>query len=288
MNDQAQKLRNMISRLQNQKEARTIAVVSGKGGVGKSNFALNFAISLSQKKKKVLLFDLDIGMGNIDILLGLTPKKTIVHMFEESLTIQDVIENGPESLSYVAAGSGLTEFFNMEKSAFAIFLQQLQNLMFEYDYIIFDMGAGMSTTHLNFVLAAHECFVITTTEPTSIMDAYSVIKFICSRRPDLPMHIMVNRATSTRDGEQAYERLALAVEQFLNKKIDLLGILPDDKHVVQAVQRQTPFILYNGRSHVSQSLLEVVSHYTGGSTHEKTAPFGFISRLKAVFTRKVD
>ncbi|MBO8155219.1 MAG: MinD/ParA family protein [Bacillaceae bacterium] len=288
MSDQAQKLRNMISRIQNKEEAKTIAVVSGKGGVGKSNFALNFAIKLSQQKKRVLLFDLDIGMGNIDILLGLTPKKTIVNMFEESLSIKDVIEKGPESLSYVAAGSGLTEIFNLEHTAFADFLQQLQNLMFDYDYIIFDMGAGMSVTHMNFVLASQECFVITTTEPTSIMDAYSVIKFICSRRKDIPLYLMINRATSEKDGRQAYHRLAMAVEQFLDKKVKLLGILPDDRQVVQAVQRQTPFILFNHRSNVSQSLSAIVKGYTGQSMNQKAEPFKFISRLKAVFSRKVD
>src|SRR5699024_11072489 len=137
MDDQAAKLRQKLQKLSPQHTAKTIAIVSGKGGVGKSNIALNFALSLTKSEKKVLLIDLDIGMGNIDVLLGKTSKYSIVNMFENNLSIYDIIEIGPLSLSYVAGGNGQDHIFHLSNQKFQYFLTQLEQLFSEYDYIIF-------------------------------------------------------------------------------------------------------------------------------------------------------
>lgn len=281
MRDQAANLRKKIDRLNTTKQAKTIAVVSGKGGVGKSNFSLNFALNLSKKGKKVLLFDLDIGMGNIDILLGVQAKRSIVQMYENQLSIHDIIETGPQDLSYIAAGSGLTDMFKMDESKFNYFLEQLDELITDFDYIIFDMGAGASVDSMFYVLAADECIVVTTPEPTSMMDAYAMMKHICYRNHQLPLYLLVNRAENNKDGRSIIKRLQKVMQSFLNKEIIPLGILPNDKSVSKAVINQIPFTLYDPKSKVTLAIEQIVTQYLGNLIDiEKKVPSTFISKLK--------
>src|SRR5699024_492063 len=180
MNDQAEQLRHHVKGHTN--VAKTISIVSGKGGVGKSNTALNFCIELQKRGKKVLLFDLDIGMGNIDILLGKTPKYTIVDLFTDFMPIHDMIEIGPKGLSYIAGGCSLNDLVQMDPYKLDYFFQQYDLLVMEFDYIFFDMGAGATESSLAFILSSDECIVVTTPEPTAITDAYSMIKQIVLKK----------------------------------------------------------------------------------------------------------
>ncbi|MBB6452905.1 flagellar biosynthesis protein FlhG [Salirhabdus euzebyi] len=287
MTDQAQRLREIINAKKNIKEAKTIAVLSGKGGVGKSNFALNFALGLSKKGKRVLLFDLDFGMGNIDVLMGLAPKKTIVHMFKESLFIEDVIEKGPYSLSYIAAGSGLSEIFEMESGHLEYFLKQLRYISMQYDFIIFDMGAGFNSQHIHFALAAHECFIVTTTEPTSVTDAYAVLKHIYYQQSKIPLFLLVNRAMNSKEGKDIVNRLQTVVQKFLHQELKPLGILPDDREVIHAVKEQTPFLLNNEKSNASKSLVQIIDSYLDDKDKNHEVPnHSFVTKLKMIFTRE--
>lgn len=286
-NDQAQKLRRKLDQLKGASEAKTIAVISGKGGVGKSNFALNFALGLTKQNKKVLVFDLDIGMGNIDILLGLSAKKTIVDMFEEQLSINEIIEKDSNSLSYIAAGSGLSDIFQFSDEKIEYFFEQLHELMQSYDYIFFDMGAGITHDSLNFILAANECFVVTTPEPTSLTDAYAMIKHIINKHNELPLYLVINRALSQKAGERTMDRLQDVVYQFLDKDIKPLGILPDDRTVMKAVSRQIPFILYDNKAKVSLALSQIVTQYLDQNINiQKKVPFTFVSRLKQLMSER--
>lgn len=280
-NDQAENLRNRMNRFQATRQAKTIAVVSGKGGVGKSNFTLNFALTLAKKGKDVLLFDLDIGMGNIDILLGLQAKKTIVQMYEDQLSIHDIIETGPNDLAYIAAGSGLTDVFSMDQEKFDFFLSQFDELMTHYDYIFFDMGAGATKDSLYYILAADECFVITTPEPTAMMDAYSMMKHMYSRNEQLPFYLVVNRAESKKDGKLIISRLQKVVQRFLSKDVLPLGILPYDRVVSKAVIQQVPFTIFDPKAQVTRAMIEIVGQYLSGVIEiEKKAPSSFINKLK--------
>ncbi|GAE91608.1 flagellar synthesis regulator FleN [Gracilibacillus boraciitolerans JCM 21714] len=164
MSDQAARLRQKITGLNSQYHAKTIAIVSGKGGVGKSNIALNFSLALANEGKKVLLFDLDIGMGNIDILLGKSSRYSIINMFENNLSIYDIIESGPNSLSYIAGGSGQDHIFYLDEERVNFFIEQLELLLTKYDYIIFDMGAGVTRETIHYILAVDECMLVTTPE----------------------------------------------------------------------------------------------------------------------------
>ncbi|GGM21494.1 flagellum site-determining protein YlxH [Paraliobacillus quinghaiensis] len=281
MSDQAANLRKRLEQLHSKTQAKTIAVVSGKGGVGKSNFSLNFALNLSKQRKKVLLFDLDIGMGNIDILLGVQAKQTIVQMFDKQLSIHDIIETGPHSLSYIAAGSGLTDVFKMDESKFTYFLSELEELITQFDYIIFDMGAGASVDSLHYILAVDECIVVTTPEPTSMMDAYAMMKHICNQNQHMPFYLLVNFAENNRDGKQIIKRLQQVTHKFLDKEVLPLGILPNDKIVSKAVTSQIPFILFDPKARITLALEQIVSQYMNDTINlEKQVHSGFIRKLK--------
>src|SRR5699024_8869066 len=258
---QAANLRRQMKKRHQTKQAKTISVVSGKGGVGKSNFILNFAIKLSERQQSVLILDLDIGMGNIDILLGLQAKYSIVQMYENKWPIHDIIEKGPNSISYIAAGSGLSEIFNQDDSMFDYFLEQFSEIINEYDYIFFDMGAGVTDVSLSYILATDECFVVTTPEPTAMMDAYSMIKHIDQYNQELPFYLLINRVDSTKEGKLVINRLQKVSEQFLAKSLTALGLVPFDKKVSKAVIAQVPFTLYDPATKASRAVDQIARQY---------------------------
>lgn len=289
MNDQAENLRRRLENDGEIEEGKTIAVVSGKGGVGKSNTALNFSLGLQEKGKKVLLFDLDVGMGNIDILLGIQTKYTIVDMFNKSMNIHDIIEVGPKGLSYIAGGTGLNDFFTLDQAKINYFYEQYNKLVKMFDYILFDLGAGASNDSMVFVLAADECLVVTTPEPTAITDAYSMIKFIVKERPNMPILVIMNRSLNQKDGRQALQRFENVIQQFLNRKVRKIGILPDDQLVSTAVIRQTPYLLLDGRAAISRAIRLIVQNYLTNSDEldsESKEPFSFVRKLKRFFTMR--
>lgn len=279
MNDQAQQLRRQMNK--GTQQAKTIAVISGKGGVGKSNITLNVAIDLVNRGKKVLIFDLDIGMGNIDILLGLQSKHSIVDMFDQHLSIEEVIETISNGLSYITAGSGLTDLFQMNEEKIHFFLDQFNHVLDRYDFIFFDMGAGATKESLFYILSADECFVVTTPEPTAMMDAYAMIKHVHSRNNDLPFYLIMNRVQTKKDGKIATERLKRVVYQFLKKDMVSLGQLSYDKIVSKAVSKQTPFVISDPKSTITKEIHDLMSDYLTGPDAEPSAkPSGFISKLK--------
>lgn len=284
MDDQAEKLRQKLQKLSPQHTAKTIAIVSGKGGVGKSNIALNFALSLTRNEKKVLLIDLDIGMGNIDVLLGKTSTYSIVNMFENNLSIYDIIEVGPLSLSYIAGGNGQDHIFYLTKQKFQYFLTQLEQLFSEYDYIIFDMGAGITRETIHFILAVDECFLVTTPEPTSLTDAYSMIKHIVTRQP-LQFHLIINRSTNYKQGIQLTNRMIDTVKRFLHQDIVPLGIIPDDRDVTDSVLKQQPFLLHKPRSKASLAIRNMTQQILG-EVSKTTNDSGFLSKIKKLITER--
>lgn len=277
MIDQAEKLRRQLNR---QKKGKTISIVSGKGGVGKSNFAINFSIELLNQDQRVLLFDLDIGMGNIDTLLGLHTERTIVDMIEKELPIHDIIETGPQGLAYISGGSSLQSFFKMNQRNRDYFYEQYQQLLNTYDYIIFDMGAGATSESIFFVLASDECIVITTPEPTSITDAYGMIKYIVNNQRNMPIYVVMNRCHLRKSGESSLDKFQQVVLHFLQIKVKKLGILMEDKNVSTAVMKQTPFILMNEKSSISRALKNIVHYYLSEkSGFHHSSPDSFVQKL---------
>ncbi|MDY0405871.1 AAA family ATPase [Virgibacillus sp. 179-BFC.A HS] len=201
MNDQAYKLRRQMEMMQCN-QAKTIAFVSGKGGVGKSNAALNFSLALLKSGYRVLLIDLDVGMGNIEVLLGKQSRQTIADMFQTGSKMVDLIEEGPLNLKFIAGGTGLTAIFHADATMLESFFVQFAQVSSNFDFIVLDMGAGVSRESMQFILAADECFVITTPEPTAIMDAYSMVKHIVKSQADMSIYMVMNQVESPYSGKK--------------------------------------------------------------------------------------
>jgi len=286
MTDQASILRKKIEQLnanrQSQSNNKTLAIISGKGGVGKSNFSLNFALSLHNQGYRTLLIDMDIGMGNIDILMGTQSRYTIVDFFRNSIDFENIITKGFDGLEYIAGGSGLSDFVNMEDEKLDSFFQHFQGLLNRYDYILFDMGAGISTDSLKFILSVDDCIVITTPEPTSITDAYAAMKFIHTRNSLLPLYLVVNRTFTRKDGVETLQKLQQVVKKFLHRDLINLGYIPDDQNVAQAVRKQIPFVFYNEKSEAAKALREIADRYGKQQFTESysTNRHTFVSKLK--------
>ncbi|BAU27688.1 flagellar biosynthesis protein FlhG [Aneurinibacillus soli] len=291
MNDQAQQLREKLlqqsshpSVLQHgSRKTKVIAVASGKGGVGKSNIALNFSLGLLQKGQRVVVMDVDVGFGNIDILLGISSQKNIVDLIDKGLSIWDIIEKGPNGLQFIAGGSGLSQIFQLDESKLRYFFEQLAQLHGYADVIILDTGAGMSENSLRFLLAADEILVVTTPEPTALTDAYALIKMTHSRKPDAHFQIIVNRAASAKEGKFVADKLSLVSRQFLNLEVGSLGFVFDDDHVARAVKKQQPFSLVYPSSKAAHSMRDLVLSYLQQENEQtkQTGMKGFISRLRS-------
>ncbi|MCM3038269.1 MinD/ParA family protein [Paenibacillus motobuensis] len=249
MSDQAQALRQLVSSYRGlaegsskQRTARVLTVSSGKGGVGKSNFTLNFALALKSLGRKVLVFDADIGMANIDVLMGARPKYNLYHLLRGERKMSEIVELGTLGLPFIAGGSGLADLFLLSEADLNYFTSQIEIVAEEMDFIIFDTGAGLSKETLKFITAADECMVVTTPEPTSITDAYALIKVVHGLDDQVNFRLVVNRVTGESEARQVADKISLVSRRFLELEIPMLGYLRDDTHVMQAVKGQTPFI----------------------------------------------
>ncbi|OZI11546.1 ATPase [Bacillaceae bacterium SAS-127] len=262
--DQASGLRNKINRL-TRKIAKTIAVVSGKGGVGKSNISMNFGLNLTQRGKKVLIFDMDIGMGNIHVLSGLTGKRSIVEFFERGCSLEELIMNGTEGVSYILGGSSLSKLVEWDDHHLDRWIFEIEALQYQYDYLIFDMGAGVTKESLDILMSVEDILVVATPEPTSLTDAYSMIKFIHLRGGMNTFYLVCNRAESLAEGRGANVRLQNVVDRFLQREIIELGVLPEDRHVKQATTKQQPFLLAFPHAPISTACKTMTNNYLTGA-----------------------
>ncbi len=267
------------------KKAKTLAVISGKGGVGKSNLSLNTALALSEKGKNVLLIDLDVGMGNIDILIGRQSLYTMMDVLNQKMPFDRAVSTGPKGVRYIAGGTGLNTLFELSREKWSFFLQELSAVMGDFDHVLFDMGAGLSKDQLPFVLAADEILVVTTPEPTSIMDAYSAIKHLALTRQKLQMKVVVNRCTSQKDGISAFLRLSKTVNAFLQENLAYAGPIPEDSIVSKAVVEQVPFLMKNPRSKPSRAVYLLADSLLEDDNKDPGETRSFIDKLSSFLRR---
>ncbi|GEN82009.1 flagellum site-determining protein YlxH [Sporosarcina luteola] len=284
MRDQAEALRMKMLKAQGEL-AKSIAIVSGKGGVGKSNFSTNFAHSLRLKGKKVIVIDMDIGMGNIHILLGVSPKYSLRDYLMGSNSLEDVINVDEEGLTFISGGSGLDTVLEWSESMFERLLDAFEHLQKEYDFILFDMGAGATQRSIELIMSVDEVIVISTTEPTSITDAYSMMKFICLKDPDKKFNIVSNRVTKQDDGNESATRLQYAMRKFLDKETLILGFLPEDPTVHKAVLAQKPFSLLYPNAPVSKRMAAIADVFVQVDRTEIKQEIGFLTKLRGIFLR---
>ena len=264
--------------------AKTVAIVSGKGGVGKSNISTNLSILLGKEDKKVLLFDLDIGMGNIHILLGSHHSYSIMDYIEEKeLEIETIICENIHGISYISGGNGLKNIVEWKDNQIDRFFEVMEYAVQRYDYILFDMGAGATKETLEFLLAMDEIIVVTTPEPTSITDAYSMMKYIYLRDELKQFYLLCNRAEFKKEGLETITRLQETVRKFLNKEIISLGVLPEDSAVRKAVIHQTPLVVGYPASAMTLGLRTMVNQLIGKKGSSDRRESGFIKNIRKLF-----
>ena len=257
--DQAERLRDLVNKRKNVtpdlNNMRVLTVTSGKGGVGKTNFALNLAIYLAKAGKRVVLIDADFGLANVELLLGVSPRFSFKEVLSGEATVTEALTTGPEGVRFLSGGSGLTQLADVTESQISILLSGFSQLEELADILLIDTGAGMSKTVTNFLKASHEILVVTTSDPTSIADAYAIMKAIAEDNPKPPqLKIVINRVENHREGAEVFARLHRVCNRFLNMNPVNLGNIPYDKHLARAVKSQEPVALMYPNSESSRSI----------------------------------
>lgn len=286
MKDQAQKLRELIghSKLPENRNAsqaeisevqpvpevkkpsacRIITITSGKGGVGKTNFTVNLGISLSRSGKRVTLIDADLGLANIDVVLGIVPKYTLFHMIKENMSISDILVEGPEGIKIVSGGSGVMDLVNLDDTQIEKMMESFKVLHDNSDYLLIDTGAGLNHSVMTFVEAASEVILVVTPDPTSITDAYAVIKNMSQQGK--PIKIVVNRIESNQEGYDVFHKISSACRKFLNVELENLGFVYEDLQVRRAVKQQKPFIV-NTPGSIASKGIDMISFNLNHNSH---------------------
>ncbi|MBQ2450238.1 MAG: MinD/ParA family protein [Lachnospiraceae bacterium] len=243
--DQAEQLRNVIKMNPAPKPlARVITVTSGKGGVGKSNTAINLACQFKKLGQRVIILDADFGLANIEIMFGTVPKHNLCDLIYQGKSITDIITWGPMEIGFISGGSGITGLANLSRDYLNYIIQNLAKLDAIADIIIVDTGAGISDAVLDFLVASGEILVVATPEPTSITDSYSLLKALNSHsrysREDSKIKVIANKVTSADEGEVMYSKLNSVVSRYLKLPISYLGAITQDVQLEKAVMQQMP------------------------------------------------
>jgi flagellar biosynthesis protein FlhG len=238
---------------------RVIAVTSGKGGVGKSNVVVNLGVALAQQGLKVLLIDADLGLANLDILLGLNPKYSIHDVLQLRKTLPEVLVEGPEGLKILPASSGIPDLAELDEYQKMFLLNELDNYSETIDVALIDTGAGISRNVLFFNIAASERIVVANNEPTSITDAYALIKVLATQHNERRFKLLVNGLSQPREAEAVYRTLLKVSERFLGRDISLeyLGYIPHDDAVTKAVLKQQPVLTLYPKSRVAKAFTQL-------------------------------
>ena len=260
LHDQAARLREIASAVSQRPPVPVITVTSGKGGVGKSTIALNAAIALTDLGKSVLLVDADENLGNITTMLGIAPATTIADVAENSTDIDDALLSPLPRLKLLAGASGDPRF----DFRGADLVNSLRTIEERVDVIIVDTSAGIGRETIGALLASDRSILVTTPEPTAILDAYAMMKRLTAEKADHPVNVLLNNVRVPRDGDEAIDKLGTAVRHFLHREMSSLGSLPADQHVAEAVMRQQPLLRAFPRSGMALSL-RVLAETMAGS-----------------------
>lgn len=263
MTDQAERLREMLQGRQaytlprKRRLSRIIVIASGKGGVGKTNLVVNLGILLGQWGQKVIILDTDLGMANVDILLGLKPRFTLVDVIKGKKDLSEIILHGPANIEIIPGGSGLSEIINLDNHQREQLISRLSYLEEKEHIMLVDCAAGLSRDVISYIASADELILVTTPEPTAITDVYSIIKVVSKYRLHSQINLVINMVHTAGTGEDAYRRLNNACQNFLGIEISLLGCLDYDHKVHQAVLGCSPYILHFPRSQVAHCTRQV-------------------------------
>ncbi len=279
--DQAQKLREIIDNTDSEKlDARIITISSGKGGVGKTNFTVNLGLALAKLGKRVTIIDADLGLANVDVVLGIVPKYNLSHVLKGDTDVKDIIVKGPHDINIISGGSGIMELIDLDEKQLETLIHSLKYFNDVSDYILIDTGAGLSKSVLSFVDAASDVIVVVTPDPTSITDAYALIKNI-SKNEEKKIKLIINRVESNEEGDEVYIKMQQVVSKFLDQSLENLGYIFEDHNLKKAVRRQEPVIEAYPRALSSKGIENIAFNLENNSkfSHTSTSFRGFINRL---------
>ena len=295
MDDQAERLRNIIKRQQYQpdippKMSRVITVTSGKGGVGKTSVSVNLAISLSRLGKKVVILDADFGLANIEIMLGIRPQYNLADLMFRGKGMRDIITFGPENIGFISGGSGINEMANLNKTQIVDLIQKMSELDQLADIVIVDTGAGIGNSVLEFVAASEEVLLVATPEPTSITDAYALLKSLnrnsSYQKTKTVVKLIANQVRSSGDADELHEKLGIVVNKFLNIDIDFLGAIPYDDNMSKAILRQVPVVLSAPESKAARSVVEIAARLGDTELPPEEQGWGIMRLFSSVIRMK--
>lgn len=260
--DQAEKLRSIIKANQiNRPLARVLAVTSGKGGVGKSNTAINLAIQFRKMEKRVIILDADFGLANIEIMFGAVPKYNLYDLIYQGKSICDIITWGPMDVGFISGGSGIAGMSNLNREYLNYIIQNLSELDTLTDVIIVDTGAGISDAVLEFLVSSGEILLVTTPEPTSITDSYSLLKALNRhsrfKMDDTQVKVIANRVGDEAEGTDLFLKLNAVVTKYLKIPITYLGSVPRDEQLSKAVMQQSPISMQNPNAKSAKAYEEI-------------------------------
>ena len=263
------------------KRSRVITITSGKGGVGKTNIAVSLAIALQMIGKRVLLIDADIGMANVDVLLGSISKHNVLDLLEDDVELKDVLVEGPHGVNYISGSSGVEKALNFTYEERRMLHKKLANCEELADIILVDPGAGLGRHVVDFLIAADEVLLVTTPEPTSLSDAFAVIKTYSAHSEKKNIRLVVNRIFNEEERIEVTEKLNATANKMLNISITCAGYIFEDLNVIECVKKQVPFIVAKPDCLASKCISQLVDNLIDGK--EMTVSKGWLSFLSELF-----
>jgi len=268
------------------KKTKFISVTSGKGGVGKTSFTINLAISLSQMGYRTFIIDADLGTANVDVLLNLQPRYNLTHILNREKDILDIIIDGPGGIHLIPGGSGLQNLADLDEWQFNRLINSFQTLEKFADIILIDTGAGLSKNVINFILASDDVIVVTTPEPHAITDAYAIIKVMDERNTTLTPKLILNRVESPEEAKQVSGKMIKVTERFLTLRLKSLGYILEDIHVLRAIKKLRPFVLTEPQSPATRCVKNIAQKLVSPDvSNNLDIRKGFFHRVRELFSK---
>lgn len=289
--DQAEQLRNIIKSANVSRPlARVITVTSGKGGVGKSNTAINLAIQFRKMGQKVIILDADFGLANIEIMFGAVPKHNFCDLIYQGKNIKEIITWGPMDVGFISGGSGIAGMANLSKGYLTYIIQNLAELDAIADIIIIDTGAGIGDAVMDFLVASDEILLVTTPEPTSITDSYSLLKALCRHdrfQPEVSQIKMIaNKVSGEEEGRILFSKLKIVADKYLKVNLTYLGEIPQDAQLSNAVMQQTPVSLQNPHAKSAKAYEMMAAKLMNKEVNQSLSKRGMAAFFSHIITGK--
>jgi flagellar biosynthesis protein FlhG len=287
--DQATRLRQMVQTNNEFTTARVIAVTSGKGGVGKTSLSVNLAIEMAKRGKRVVIFDADFGLANVEVMLGIRPKYNLLDLIHDDKTIEEIITDGPQGIGFISGGSGVAELAALDNESIKLLVTKMVQLDKMYDIVIIDTGAGITDSVMEFVMVSPEVLLVVTPEPTSITDSYSLLKILRRKDGFNPLYktinVVANRTSEDEEGREIFNKINTVSAKFLNTKLKYLGSIPQDRNASMAIIQQKAVVMSYPGSQMAKAVSELADKLVDDSRDLEEKKEGGIARVFLNFIR---